>query len=82
MACRTGCKTKDHASYGECLRSANVSWRDGTKHLNWDGELESYRSAREQGIQPASTRLADTRKALDMSDRLGSAFDAGKGVGV
>lgn len=22
--CRTGCKTKDHRSYGECLRDSNL----------------------------------------------------------
>lgn len=77
MACRSGCKTQDHASYGECLRSANVAVRDGTQHRNWDRPLERYREAREQGIQPASTRWADTKRALEVSNATGRAFDAG-----
>ena len=81
MACRTGCKTKDHASYGECLRSANVTWRDGTKHHNWDRPLERYREARLQGIQPASTNWSDVKQALEVSNRTGRAFDAGAAGG-
>ena len=23
--CRSGCETKDHASYAECLKAANIS---------------------------------------------------------
>ena len=82
MACRTGCKTQDHASYGECLRSASVSFRDGTKHHNWDKPLERYREAREQGIQPASTQWPDVKRALEISNATGRAFDAGVGGGL
>ncbi len=79
MACRTGCKTKDHASYGECLRDASISWRDGAAHRNWDKPLDRYREARLQGIQPASTNWADTKHALEVSNRTGVAYDAAAG---
>ena len=23
--CRTGCKTQDHATYGECLKASNIA---------------------------------------------------------
>jgi hypothetical protein len=78
--CRTGCATQNHSSYGECLRDASpvVNLRATPKNA-WDRELETYRSAREQGIQPAGTTLQATRDALDISDATGRAFDAGAG---
>ena len=77
MACSSGCKTKDHASYGECLRDKGITHRDGTAHHNWDKPLERYREARLQGIQPASTNWSDTKRALEISNATGVAFDAG-----
>ena len=81
--CRSGCREKSHASYAECLRAANpvVNLR-ATPNNSWDRELETYRDARSQGIQPATTRLADVQKALDVSDRTGVAFDAGAAGGI
>lgn len=81
--CRTGCQTRDHASYAECLRAANpVVNLKATPHNAWDRELETYRDARSQGIQPASTKMAAVRQALDISDRTGVAFDAGAAGGI
>jgi hypothetical protein len=42
----------------------------------WDGELNAYREARRQGIQPASTKLKDIKKAVEASDKIGQAFQA------
>lgn len=53
--CRTGCLTKDHESYGACLRAANLSTMVGdTVQINQQGErdLAAYREARRQGLQP------------------------------
>lgn len=81
MACRSGCPTQDHATYGECLKSARIRTTmafAGMKHT--DNELAEYRALRKEGIQPAGT----TRKALDeakaISDRAGGAFDATNGT--
>lgn len=81
MACRSGCPTQDHATYGECLRSARIKTTmafGGMKHT--DSELAEYRALRAQGIQPAGT----TRPALDaakaISDKYGGAFDATNGT--
>jgi hypothetical protein len=49
----------------------------------WDGELQAYRDARAQGIQPSSTKLKDIQTAVDISNRAGRAFQAdlpGKGL--
>jgi hypothetical protein len=82
MACRSGCLTKDHATYGECLKAANlrVGWAksasglDLTKEKKWDQELALYRSARSQGIQPDSTKTSDIRRAIDISEKTGTAY--------
>jgi hypothetical protein len=84
MACRTGCPTQDHASWGECARSANLriayaaSARglDATAQKKWDKELGLYARARSEGIQPNTTRTKDIQYAMSVSDKRGSAFDA------
>lgn len=43
----------------------------------WDGELQAYRDARAQGIQPAGTSKRQIDAALSASDTLGRAYDAG-----
>ena len=81
MACRTGCPTQDHESWGECLRASNIQMNTGdanssrtiTKKAN-DTELALYREARKQGIQPDSTKTADIKKAIDISNKTGHAY--------
>jgi hypothetical protein len=83
MACRTGCKTKDHASYGECLQDAGVGTyliraskgEDVTAQKKWDRELASYRQARKEGIQPDGT----TQKKIDTARRLSDKVQAAYG---
>lgn len=84
MACRSGCPTQDHASYGECLRAANfqVPKQESQYHgaaytpKSWDAELSAYRKARAEGIQPASTRMSDIKAAVDISRATDKRFDA------
>lgn len=84
MACRTGCLTKDHATYGQCLRAASlrVGWAkshlgiDRTRERNKNTELDLYAEARKAGIQPATTRTPDIHKAFELSEKAGAAFDA------
>ncbi len=84
MSCRTGCPTKDHANWGECLRAADlrvaysgIGGNDATTQKKWDNELAEYRKAREQGIQPAGTKLAQVRQAVEISNKTGVAYQAG-----
>jgi hypothetical protein len=77
--CRSGCKTQDHANWGECARAANFCITDPlanavSKQANT--ELNAYRSARQQGIQPRSTKLHDIKAAVMASDTLGKAVQA------
>lgn len=82
MACRTGCRTKDHASYHECLRAANTTTYlaspsrglDGTRQKEWDKDLHLYREARRQGVQPEGTTRAKVEDAMRRSNEAGAAF--------
>lgn len=80
--CRSGCRTKDHSSYAECLRAASVQTQavltsplaetyDKTKR-----DLAAYRTARANGIQPAGTTLAKVRDAEQASRMLGRPYNA------
>lgn len=77
--CRSGCKTQDHENWGECARAANFSITDplanaASKLAN--KELNAYREARKNGIQPASTRIKDINKAVRLADKVGKAVKA------
>lgn len=82
MACRTGCPTPgQHKSWGDCARSANlriaycgVGGGDATEQKRWDAELDLYRAARKQGIQPDGTKTKQIEAALKASDAAGAAY--------
>lgn len=44
---------------------------------NWTSRLSFYKSAREQGIQPAGTHRVQVEAAYEASEKLGKAYDAG-----
>jgi hypothetical protein len=82
--CSTSCKTRDHASFGECIRAkglqvAPIANLSGSKA--WDAELDAYRSARRQGVQPAGTTMKQTTEAMEISQRTGKAFQADNVMG-
>ena len=82
--CTSSCKTKDHASYGECLRSntpmfvgvnpTKTGW-DQDKVKKDEREIQSYWDATRQGIEPRSTRKKDIDAAVKLSNDAGKAFD-------
>lgn len=80
--CSSGCLTKDHATYGECIRSKSfriaycqsASNLDASRQKRWDKELDAYRSAVAQGIEPDSTAGRDIRKAVEWSNETGIAY--------
>jgi hypothetical protein len=41
----------------------------------WNAELQAYRDARAQGIQPNSTKMKDIQEAHKASEVLGKAYD-------
>lgn len=80
-SCGDGCQT-----FGACMRRKGLrigfcrsaAGRDYTHDKAWHKELDLYKSARSQGVQPAGTKTHQVRHALDMSDRAGTAYDASK----
>lgn len=86
--CSTGCLTQDHATWGECVRAKNtrVGWAasasgmDLTREKKWQRELDAYRSARAEGIQPGGTTMKKINEARDLSDMAGRAYSADKPV--
>ena len=79
MACSSTCRTKDHPTYGACLRAKNLrtSALDGDTSVAQkaaDKSLDDYAKARSYGIQPASTRAHDVQAAIRVSDATGSAY--------
>jgi hypothetical protein len=80
--CRSGCKTKDHSSWAECAKDAGIrvayansaNGQDYTAQRKADKELDAYKSARAEGIQPAGTRMAQVEQARRISDSAGAAF--------
>lgn len=79
--CTTGCRTKNHRSWGECMRAKNaviayagIAGGDATAQKRWDNELQAYRDARAQGIQPDGTTMPKIQAALDASDKAGAAY--------
>lgn len=80
--CTSGCKTQDHASYGECLRSNMPSVKNSTRSVDDlyaknalnTMEITEYRAARAQGIQPKTTRLPDIRQAVAASKKADTAL--------
>jgi len=82
--CSSNCPTKDHESFGACLRAkgarvaycSSASNQDYTTQKRWDKSLDRYRAARAEGIQPASTRPDAVERAVRLSDAAGSAWTA------
>lgn len=86
--CSSGCKTKDHESWGECVRAKNAriayansaGGNDYTAQKKWDAELQAYRDARAQGVQPDGTTMPKIEAALKASDKAGRAYGRDFGV--
>ena len=82
MSCRSGCITRDHASYAECLRSARVRVADtinSPNHWMFDQtkkDLAAYGNARAAGIQPGGTSVEKVRQAEAATNMLGRAYNA------
>ena len=82
--CSASCLTRDHATWGECIRGKGlkISWAnsaggmDLTQEKKWQRDLDAYANARKQGIQPAGTSRQQVEDAKILSDQTGTAFQA------
>ena len=78
MSCASSCLSKDHKSYGACLRSKNLATVGlettspsfaMSNQKAFDKNLDLYENTVKQGIQPATTKTEDIHMALDASDQ-------------
>lgn len=82
MTCRSGCATKNHGSYAECLQASRVTIAATvTSSLQpmWSAtksDLAAYQSARRNGILPAGTSMQKVRDAEQASKLLGRPYNA------
>jgi hypothetical protein len=59
----------------------NAGDADSRKFMSnkaFNKELDAYKEARAQGIQPAGTSMRKIREAVEASDKLGRAYNAEK----
>lgn len=82
--CTASCPTRNHATWGECVRGKGLNigycrsaagW-DATRQKQWDSDLNAYASARSEGIQPAGTNRRQVEDAKILSDVSGKAYQA------
>ena len=68
-----GCKARSIQMNAGDAKSAIIN--GGMTQKAWDKELDLYKQARSQGIQPDSTRTKDIQKAIELSNEHGKAYD-------
>ena len=56
-----------------------ASNKNGMSQKKWNAELNLYKTARDQGIQPDGTSTKLVQKAIDASNKVGKAYDANTG---
>jgi hypothetical protein len=73
-ACRSGCPTRDHSSWGECARAARIGL-DVFGHAyaarKDQAEIDRYRAADAAGLDPE----APTHAAVDAAERRAEHLD-------
>jgi hypothetical protein len=78
--CSSGCLTGGHKTWGECVRGKALQLTPNLSETNvqkaWDRELDSYESARAQGVEPRGTKQHHIDEAMKISDATGVAFEA------
>ncbi len=60
------------------LATGDAGSDKGMPAKKWDSELQAYRDARDQGIQPAGTTRKLIESAVKASDTMGRAYNAEK----
>lgn len=72
--CSSTCPTRNHKTYGECLRAKNLQLSPhvndsyGSAQKKLDKDLDHYESAVRQGVQPSGTQRHQVDAALREAD--------------
>ncbi len=78
--CSSSCKTKDHYTFGECLKAKSVGAigykiSKGRDDLNRsDRELSAFRDAVNQGVMPDGTTKQKVDDAMVLSNEAGAGY--------
>lgn len=75
--CSSACPTKDHESWGACIRDKGlrISWAASAKNLDrtsekkWEQNLNEYSSLVKQGIEPENTWPSGVLAAKKKADK-------------
>lgn len=75
--CTSACPTKDHESWGECVRSKGlrIGWAasakgiDATTEKKWNKNLDEYESLVRQGVQPRNTWPSGVHEAKVQAEK-------------
>ena len=67
-----GCKAR-----GVLVNTGDAGRTGGMTKREWDKELDFYKQARAQGVQPEGTSRKAVENALDASEKLGKPYDGG-----
>lgn len=70
--CSSACITKDHATFGECMRSKNLNVKPNlmfqSEQKSWDQRLDRHASAVRQGLTPEGTKTHQIDAAFKKAD--------------
>ena len=66
-----GCKAQGLAPL---MSTGDASNKVAMPKKKWEKELQAYRDARAQGIQPAGTSMKKVQEAVEISNKTGKAF--------
>jgi len=71
--CSSGCPTQDHETYGQCLKAKNLSplWVgeiNSTTQKQWQKDIDYYRAAKRQGLNPEGSTRAQVEKAFTAAE--------------
>lgn len=76
--CSSGCLTRNHKTFGECMRAKNLNLNPNlantNKTISTERELQAYRDARRQGVRPDGTTMAKVEQAMKISEATGKAY--------
>lgn len=68
MNCSVKCETRNHRTFGECMRAKRLNLAPNLSETNvqkkWDRELDAYDSARRQGVEPEGTTMKKVDEAM------------------
>jgi len=69
----------DETCFGCKASSLQMNTGDATRDIpdkKWNAELQAYRDARSQGMQPAGTSMRHIQEAYQASETLGKAYNS------